>query len=240
MNRWLWVSILLTILAFAAPLYLYYGWPDLLREQIPTHINATGEVDKWTPREKILPQWLLLPGVMAGFVLLSLVLPWLSPEGFKVDAFRETFYLLMAVVVALFAYIQLLLVLGGIEDVQMDSTRWLLGGLSLFFSLLGNRLGKVQRNFWMGVRTPWTLASEAVWIQTHRLTAWLWVPGGMLLALLGFAGPSVLPMKVCVILWIAGLMLMALTPVVYSLWLYKRLEKQGRLSPPSPVTEELR
>ena len=240
MKRWLIVSILLTVLSSVHPLYLYYGRPDLLREQIPTHSNAAGEVDKWTPREQILPQWLLLPGVMAGFVLLSLVLPWLSPEGFKVDAFRETFYFLMTVVVALFAYIQLLLVLGGIEDVQMDSTRWLLGGLSLFFSLLGNRLGKVQRNFWMGVRTPWTLASEAVWIQTHRLTAWLWVPGGMLLALLGFAGPTVLPMTVCVILWIAGLMLMALTPVVYSLWLYKRLEKQGRLSPPSPVTEELR
>jgi uncharacterized membrane protein len=240
MKRWLIVSILLTVLSSVYPLYLYYGRPDLLREQIPTHSNAAGEVDKWTPREQILPQWLLLPGVMAGFVLLSLVLPWLSPEGFKVDAFRETFYFLMAVVAALFAYIQLLLVLGGIEDVRLDSTRWLLGGLSLFFSLLGNRLGKVQRNFWMGVRTPWTLASEAVWIQTHRLTAWLWVPGGMLLALLGFAGPSVLPMKVCVILWIAGLMLMALTPVVYSLWLYKRLEKQGRLSPPSPLTEELR
>jgi uncharacterized membrane protein len=240
MKRWLIVSTLLTILSFGCPLYLYYGRPDLLREQIPTHSNAAGEVDKWTPREQILPQWLLLPGVMAGFVLLSLVLPWLSPEGFKVDAFRETFYFLMAVAAALFAYIQLLFVLGAVEAVQLDLTRWLLGGLSLFFSLLGNRLGKVQRNFWMGVRTPWTLASEAVWIQTHRLTAWLWVPGGMLLALLGFVGPSVFPMTVCVILWIAGLMLMALTPVVYSLWLYKRLEKQGRLSPPSPVTEELR
>jgi uncharacterized membrane protein len=240
MKRWLIVSTLLTVISFGYPLYLYYGRPDLLREQIPTHTNAAGEVDKWTPREQILPQWLLLPGVMAGFVLLSLVLPWLSPEGFKVDSFRETFYFLMAVVTALFAYIQLLLVLGGVERVQLDLTRWLLGGLALFFSLLGNRLGKVQRNFWMGVRTPWTLASEAVWIQTHRLTAWLWVPGGMLLALLGFAGPSVLPMTVCVVLWIAGLMLMALTPVVYSLWLYKRLQRQGRLSPPAPLTEELR
>ena len=241
MNRWLWVSLLLTVLAFAAPLYLYCGRPDLLREQIPTHSNAAGEVDKWTPRDQILPQWLLLPGVMAFFVLLTLVLPWLSPQGFKVDTFRETFYFLMAVVAALFGYIQLLLVLGGIEGVQLGSTRWMLGGLSLFFSLLGNRLGKVQRNFWMGVRTPWTLASETVWIQTHRLTAWLWVPGGLLLALLGFAGPSLMPMTVCVILWIVGLLLMALTPVFYSLWLYKRLEKQGKFTvPPAPFPEESR
>ena len=129
----------------------------------------------------------------------------------------------MAVVAALFTYIQLLLVLGGVAGVQLDLTRWLLGGLSLFFALLGNRLGKVQRNFWMGVRTPWTLASEAVWIRTHRLTAWLWVPGGGVLAILGFAG-------VPVWWWLAGLLLMALSPVFYSLWLYKRLEKQGRLS----------
>jgi uncharacterized membrane protein len=241
MNRWLCVSIVLTVLTTAGPLYLYYGRPDLLREQIPTHSNAAGEVDKWTPRDQILPQWLLLPGVMGFFVLLTLVLPWLSPQGFKVDTFRETFSFLMSVVVALFGYIQLLLVLGGIEGVRMDSTRWILGGVSLFFSLLGNRLGKVQRNFWMGVRTPWTLASEVVWIGTHRLTAWLWVPGGVLLALVGFVGPSLVPMTACIIVWMAGLLLMALTPVVYSLLLYKRLERQGKIAaPPAPLSEELR
>lgn len=225
MNRWLILSILLTILALGSPLYLYYGRPDLLRERIPTHTNLAGEVDKWTPRERILPQWLILPGVMAGIVGLSMLLPWLSPQGFEVDRFRGTFFLLMAVVTAVMGYIQLLLVLGGIKGVQLDLSRWLLGGVSLFFTLLGNRLGKVQRNFWMGVRTPWTLASETVWIQTHRLTAWIWTAGGVLLAILAFAGVSIW-------VWMAGLLLLALFPAFYSLWLYKRLEKQGRLAPP--------
>lgn len=233
MNRWLLVSILVMVLSLAGPLFLFFGRPDLLKEQIPTHTNAAGEVDKWTPRDSILPQWLLLPGVMAGFVGLSLLLPWLSPKGFEIDRFRQTFYFLMAVVTLLFAYIQILFVLGGVEGIQLDLNRWLLGGISLFFALLGNRLGKVQRNFWMGVRTPWTLASEAVWIQTHRLTAWLWTAGGLVLAVIAFVG---LP----VWLWVAGMLLMALSPVVYSLWLYKRLEKQGKISGPSPFTEELR
>lgn len=223
MNRWLLVSILLTVLTFVGPLFLYYGRPDLLREQIPTHSNAAGELDQWTPRERILPQWLLIPAMMTAFVLLTLALPWLSPKGFEIDRFRGTFFFVMTVAVTLFAYIQLLLVLGGIQGVQLDLTRCMLGGISLFFSLMGNRLGKVQRNFWMGVRTPWTLASETVWIQTHRLTAWLWTPGGLVLAILGFAGVSVW-------WWIAGMLLMALAPIFYSLWLYKRLEKQGRLS----------
>jgi uncharacterized membrane protein len=226
MNRWLSVAVLLTVLSLGVPLYLYYGRPDLLREQIPTHYNAAGEVDKVTPREEILPQWLILPCLMVGFTVLMRLLPWLSPEGFKVDSFRDTFFFLMAVAAALFFYIQLLLVLGGVEGVSLDTTRWLLGGLSLFFSVLGNRLGKVRRNFWMGVRTPWTLANETVWIQTHRLTAWLWVPGGVVLSILGFTGASVW-------LWLAGLLGMTLSPVLYSLWLYKRLEKQGKLSLPN-------
>ncbi len=225
MNRWLRASLVLTVLAFGCPLFLYYGRPDLLREQIPTHTNMAGEVDIWTPRERILPQWLILPAVMAGLAALSVLSPWLSPRGFEVDRFRGTFFFVMAVVTAVMGYIQLLLVLGGIKGVQLDLSRWLLGGISLLFVLVGNRLGKVQRNFWMGVRTPWTLASEAVWIQTHRLTAWLWTAGGALLALLAFAG-------VLVWVWLAGLLLLGLFPAFYSLWLYKRLERQGRLTPP--------
>ena len=223
MNRWLLVSILVTVLSLVGPLYLYFGWPDLLKDPIPTHTNVAGEVDKWTPREKILPQWLIIPGGMAGLMGLFLLFPWLSPKGFEIDRFRPTFDFFMAVGTLLCAYIQLLFVLGSVQNIELDLNRWLLGGLSLFFALLGNRLGKVQRNFWMGVRTPWTLASEAVWIQTHRLTAWLWTAGGLVLALIAFAGLSVW-------LWLAGLLLMALSPVFYSLWLYKRLEKRGRLS----------
>lgn len=233
MNRWLVISIVVTILALAGPLLLYFGRPDLLKEQIPTHSNAAGEVDKWTPRDEILPQWLLIPAIMGAMVGLFALLPWLSPKGFEIDRFRATFFFLMALVTLLFAYIQLMFVLGGVQAIELDTTRWLLGGMSLFFAVLGNRLGKVQRNFFMGVRTPWTLASEAVWIQTHRLTAWLWTAGGLVLAVIASAGLSIW-------LWIAGMLLMALIPVVYSLWLYKRLEKQGKISAPSSFTEELR
>jgi uncharacterized membrane protein len=234
MNRWLIVSIVLTLAAAAAPLYLYYAQPDLLKEQIPTHSNAEGVVDKYTPRDQILPQWLIVPALMTGFVLLTVVLPWLSPKGYEIDTFRPTFSFLMAVVVALFGYIQALLVLGGVKGVEIDTGRFLLGGMSLFFALLGNRLGKVQRNFWMGVRTPWTLANETVWIQTHRLTAWLWVPGGLLGCVAVLLGLPVWG-------WIAGMAVLAFTPVVYSLVLYKRLERQGRIpSPPSTrVTEDV-
>jgi uncharacterized membrane protein len=83
----------------------------------------------------------------------------------------------------------------------------------------------------MGVRTPWTLASEAVWNQTHRVAGWLWVAGGLLGCACVLALPLVAPVSEPAVLigafvWI---MIIALYPVIYSLVLYKRLERQGKL-----------
>jgi hypothetical protein len=112
--------------------------------------------------------------------------------------------------------------------------RVFLGGICLFFALIGNVMGKVRRNFWMGVRTPWTLASEPVWNQTHRLAAWLFVAAG----LVGFVLVMLLPPDV---VWVALLVLIpaGLVPVVYSLVLYKRLERQGKLEPPADNSPEV-
>ena len=58
--------------------------------------------------------------------------------------------------------------------------RSLMGALFLFLILIGNVLGKVKRNFYIGVRTPWTLASEKVWYATHRFAAKAFVIAGLL------------------------------------------------------------
>jgi uncharacterized membrane protein len=221
MNRWLGISLLLTAAAVAVPLYLYSARPDLLPEQVPTHWNARGQVDASVPRARALPYLLGFPGIMAGMVLLTLVLPWLSPAQFTVDRFRGTYNYVMMLVVALMGYLQAAMLLA-IVNAGWDVGRLFVGGIFLFFALLGNVIGKVQRNFWMGVRTPWTLASETVWIQTHRLTAWLWTVGGLagLVAVLAGVPP----------LWALGaLLVLAFVPVIYSLVLYKRLQRQGRL-----------
>jgi uncharacterized membrane protein len=74
----------------------------------------------------------------------------------------------------------------------------------------------------MGVRTPWTLASEAVWTQTHRLAAWVFVAVGVIGFVAALANVSLI---LCFGLLIFG----AVIPVIYSLALYKRLEKEGKL-----------
>jgi uncharacterized membrane protein len=221
MTRWLALSIALAAAALAASLYLYQYQYDRLPEQVPTHWDVRGQPDRFVPREHLLPYLLIFPGVMAGWVVLTLVLPWISPVHFKVDQFRATYNYIMALAQVLFLYLHAA-ILAGYFVPGTDVARLLVGGCFLFFALLGNVLGKVRRNFWIGVRTPWTLASEVVWDRTHRLAGWLFVAAGLigLVAVLAHV-----PLVVCFVTLIAA----ALVPVLYSLVLYKRLEREGRL-----------
>ena len=92
----------------------------------------------------------------------------------------------------------------------------------LFFALMGNVMGKVRKNFYIGIRVPWTLASDRVWNDTHRLAAWLMVAGGIIGFLLVIAG---LPLLVAIGVMIVTLLI----PVVYSFVHYKALERCGAL-----------
>jgi uncharacterized membrane protein len=224
-SGWFLVSVIATLLALGAALAVWAGWFGPLPEKVPTHWDIRGNPDHFVPRDKALPYLLIAPGSMALIVLLTLVLPWLSPRSFDVERFRPTYHFIMALVVLLVGYIQGVILVSSL-GVEVPFLKVYLGGLFLFFAALGNVLGKVQRNFWMGVRTPWTLASETVWIRTHRLAAWLFVLGGLIgfVAVMLNASP-----------WVAiGILAVpVLTPVVYSLVLYKQLEKQGRLNGPA-------
>ena len=121
---------------------------------------------------------------MAGMIVLFYFLPALSPKQFEVDTFRSTYLYIMVLVVGLFAYMHgvLLYVVhqktaGG---ATFDLGRAFIAGMFLFFGLLGNVIGKVRKNFYIGIRVPWTLASDRVWNDTHRLAAWVWVAAGVI------------------------------------------------------------
>jgi uncharacterized membrane protein len=200
--------------AFAGTVVAYPQLPAV----VPLHWDAHGNVNGWGPKWSL---FLYGPGLMALFVLLFSALPWLSPKKFEVDSFRATYLYIMMTLVALLAYIHLL-VLGAALGVALDMTRAIMGGVCLLIALMGNVLGKVRRNFYIGVRTPWTIANEQVWNATHRFAAKTFFAGGVvgLLAVI-LRAPLWAPMST--------ILIGALSPVIYSLLFYKRLERQGNL-----------
>lgn len=183
---------------------------------VPTHWNIHGQPDQWG--NKAIDVW-LVPGLIAGMILLYLALPALSPKNYKIEPFRETYNEIMLLVVGLFAYVHLVLVQAALHP-YTDMGRVLIAGMLFFIAAMGNFMGKVRRNFWMGIRTPWTLASEAVWVSTHRLAGRLMVAAGI------FGGAAAL--LGAPVMWLFFLLMAAmLYPCLHSLILYKRLERTG-------------
>jgi uncharacterized membrane protein len=218
MKRPLTIAAALTVLVWVGTAVVYPRLPEMM----PTHWNIKGEVDQYSPKTFGA---FLLPIGMLVMLGVAVVLPRISPKRFEVDTFQSTYGTVMLLAVALMGYLHLVTLWGGMNG-NIDIGRALFGGMFGFLALIGNYLSKVRRNFWMGVRTPWTLASDRVWNDTHRLAAKTFVIAGI-----GGVIVTLLPLPIGVWMGIGvGLILLgALIPAVYSLMHYKRLEARGEL-----------
>ncbi|MFZ0037817.1 MAG: SdpI family protein [Candidatus Acidiferrales bacterium] len=207
-------AMLLTAAVLVATLVAYPHLPSL----VPTHWNLHNRPDGYSPK------WVLFlfgPGLMAASMLLMYFLPWLSPKNFEVDSFRSTYLQIMLMLVTMLGYFSVVVLWAGIGH-PLNMGRAIVGGVCLIFALLGNLMGKVRRNFYIGVRTPWTLANERVWNATHRVAAKTLVVGGLVGLALTVAGLDGLSA-------IAVLLAAAIVPIAYSLIFYKQLERRGEL-----------
>lgn len=219
LNQKYYLGAIAVILAtLAGTLVAYPSLPST----VPIHWDAQGQVNGWGPKWSL---FLYGPGLMLFIVLTFSALPWLSPKKFEVDSFRATYLYIMIVIVAMLAYCHLLILmsaLGSFGGIPLDVSRAVEGGVCLLIALLGNVLGKVRRNFYVGVRTPWTIASEQVWNATHRIAAKAFFAAGLLgLIAVVLRAPFWLP--------ITAVLIGALIPVLYSLIFYKQLERRGQL-----------
>ena len=209
--------LLCVLLIAAAAVATLAFYPDL-PAMISIHWNIHGQADGQGPRAML---WLLGPGLMAGMLAMGLCLPWLSPKRFDIETFKATYSYFIVVLVGMLGLFYAALLhaaLGG----AMGLPRAIHVGMFVLLILLGNPMGKVRRNYFIGVRTPWTLASERVWHATHRLCGKLMVASGLLglVAVLAGAGS-----------WIILTLLSgwAVIVIIFSLVHYKRLESAGAL-----------
>jgi uncharacterized membrane protein len=185
---------------------------------VPTHWDTHGNVNGWGAKWTL---FVIDPGIMMAMLLLFSALPWLSPKHFEVDSFRSTFLYIMVATLAMMAYVHALILAASLSW-AFDMSRAIEGGVCLLVALMGNVMGKVRRNFFVGIRTPWTIANEQVWNVTHRFAAKTFFAGGLLgLLAVILRAPFWLPL--------AAVLVAALVPAIYSLVFYKQLERSGEL-----------
>ena len=203
------LGLLLVIAMFVVVATLYPSLPD----PMPTHWNADGQVNGWMPKF-----WgaYFLPLLMTGMWLVFLVLPKISPHGFEMEPFLRAWGVLKVTILVLMAFIGYLVLRAAMHGGELPQTP-IFVAIGILFAVMGNLLGKVTRNFFVGIRTPWTLASEEVWYRTHRLAGKLFVIGGFFVVAASLAGLRLWPLFV-------SIGVAALVPVVYSYVIYRKLE----------------
>lgn len=198
------ISSIVTLLPIVAGLILWNQLP----EQMPTHWNATGEIDGWSSK----------PFAVFGLPLIILAAQWLCVVGTSADPKKQNhsdkvlhlvFWIIpiISVVMGAVTYATAL----GI-GIRIEVVTPILVGLVL--AIVGNYLPKCKQNYTVGIKIPWTLNSEENWNRTHRFAGWLWTFCGIAIILIGIVGSS----------WIFPIvaLLMIFAPILYSYLLFRK------------------
>lgn len=207
-------SAVMVLTMLAAGLWAGLRLPD--DALLPVHWNIAGEADRFAGKWEAL---LLLPGVVAGVSLLLYFLPALEPKRRGLER-SQGLYLASWIGVLFVLGLAYVAVLGVAVGRPLAVPQLLMGGMGVLFLLIGNQLGKSRRMFMVGIRTPWTLANEEVWIRTHRLGGWLMVGAGLVLLALAAGGA---PTSITLPAFAAAIALIVIVPTVYSFLLWRRL-----------------
>ena len=181
--------------------------------KIPMHWNAKGQIDGWGSKTF---GSLFLPILTIVMYVLLLVLPKADPLKENYKYFEKQYYFIRLMLVLMMAgvfFFTFLAVMG----FKLNIMYFMVPFLSLFFIIMGLFMPKIKRNYFVGIKTPWTLQSDEVWIKTHKFAGKSMTIGGVLAFFTIFLKSQAFGFFIAIVL------VSALLPVVYSYLLYRRL-----------------
>ncbi len=215
-------ALLIIVVQILISLATYPFLPDI----VPTHWNVAGQVDAYAPK------WVnavLFPAVsLCMYVLIRLLValgPRLGSQGRRAN---QDIVNLILVGVLLFMLVLQLTATAIALGLPVDISFVMNLSLSVLLIFIGNYMGKLRRNFWAGIRTPWTLVSEVSWERTHRFGGWLFVVGGLLGIIMSF----VPPLRYWGIITILVLIVVILVGYSYLVYQRSAASEGESLSPP--------
>ena len=175
------ISIALIAIAVIAGAALWNQLPD----QMASHWNANDQVNGTMPKF-----WgvFMMPLITLGMLALFLVVPNIDPLKANIAQFRETFNIFIILIIAFMLYVHGLTLAWSLGFTNFKMSAALLPFMGILFIGIGFVLRKAKRNFFIGIRTPWTLSSDNVWDKTHQLGSILFMVSGALAIIGGMFG----------------------------------------------------
>jgi len=217
MNKKYWIALIIVVIQLIVALSIASQLPE--DAKIPVHWNFQGEVDSYSGKWMGTLLFTLINALILAFMI---AMPYISVRYKNSQKrFQNILPSFALILISCFALIHIfsLLLAAKLLVENVKSLHLILG---LMFLLLGNYLPKVPSNFFLGIRTPWTLSSEYVWRRTHRLGGICFVWGGILLIVSALIPATYAWMSNIIF----GIFLLAvLLPVLYSFIIYKKEQR---------------
>lgn len=207
-------SLIIIAITIVASFYFYLNFP----EQVPIHWNFKGEVNGWGSRAFGA---FFIPAILIGLYLMFIALPKIDPRKERYNEFGRVYKIFQNLILLFLALIYFLTGFSGL-GYNVNISKIVPAFVGILLIVIGNYLGKIKSNFFVGVKTPWTLSSEEVWNKTHRFTGWVFVVGGLILAIIAY-----IPSFFVLYFLIADILLLVLSPVVYSYIIYQQIKKDS-------------
>ncbi len=194
--------------------YLIYIW-NRLPEKVPMHWNGAGEIDRYGDKKELVAMLFMLVGI-SYFVFL--IIPYADPKqklqnmGNKLNIIRMILAIFMSTLAVYILY-----------NTQQKSSNpgFVFAIIGLLFAFLGNYFKTIKPNYFIGIKTPWTLENEEVWKKTHLMGGKLWFVGGLLMAL-----TFVLPNEFQFYTFMGIVAIITIIPIVYSYLEFKKIKNQ--------------
>lgn len=176
------VPFILIAVGLAASLWAWPSLPDTL----PTHWDSKGRVDGTSSKPVAL---LLLPAISTVLAVILRLAPRIDPRQANYEKFQRSYDLMVASMVGVLILIHLTTIASALGW-AVPVAKVIAASVGALFVAIGNFLPRARSNFFFGIRTPWTLSSDAVWTRTHRVGGYALVAGGLLQIALAVMGGS--------------------------------------------------
>ena len=203
------------IILMALPfIYLAYIW-NTLPETVPTHWNASGEIDGYGSKNTLLIIPFMLPVLV--YIIMTIA-PKIDPKN-KIAIMGKKYEQLKFFLV-LFMSVLALFIIYSSKTQSFSSPNIIYILLGLLFAGLGNFMKTVKPNYFIGIKTPWTLENETVWKKTHLLGGKIWFVGGLLIVCMSL----IFEAQTAATLFVIIAVLITIIPLVHSYIEFKKIK----------------
>jgi len=208
-------ELLALTLLFFVIILSFVAYPSL-SDKIASHWNFAGQVDGWSKKSSFI---YLFPGLIIFMYGFMTIMPFIDPKKQNYSEFKQTYTNFKALLVGVLSAVYTIIIFSNLGyNINIgQSVSFLIGGMMI---VIGTMLRNIKSNWFIGIRTPWTMSSPIVWEKTHQRSVYFFTIMGLSIIITPyFSSPW------NIIIFSLGILQMIAGTVIYSYFIYQKEKK---------------